>query len=786
MDTLYNIKWSLKQLKKYPLQSIINIFGLAIGLTIFMLIALYINYHYTVDKFHDKINNLYRIENSGSAITPATYTPFLKQEINGINAISRIAFHEGYVNYKNSTGSKTQTIKTFVYANKDFLDIFSYPVIQGNIDDVANTPKAILLTKSIAEKLFNNENPINKTVSYSCSYQDDITMYIVKGIIDDIPENSSLQFDAVTFDTPDIKIAENPDIANNWNYSMCETVLELTPDVSIEEIEKKIEVAITKKIIDLGVRDKNYKANLSLLPYKDIYFSKNSDLHEKKGNKKYIYIFLTVAIFVLIIACINYVNITTSLIASRLKSFGILKISGAGKNNITKLVLVDGIVVAFGATILSVVFVEFLLPFFRKLIAINIQIPYSFVLIAGVLVVLPVILGLIAALYPMFYLKRFNLTKVLKGEAIKGKSGGVFRKILIVIQFTISVFLIIGTIIIKNQMNYVQNFDPGYSTKQIIEVSMSPEIKKHYNVFKEKLITNANILGLTRSDFPIDNAGSSNGIKKGRGKENYLQIFSFSVDKDFFSFFDIEFIGGRNFSETDLQLNHVPYIVNKKVANWYGSIDTTLIAKIHEGDIVGVVNNFNVKNLHQGIQPAIFRLEPLQTYMFYIKINAKNYRSAISYIDKIWNEMSPNYPFEYKFMDDTFEKTYRTEIQFGKLFLIFSFISIFIACIGLFAMSSFIALKRTKEIGIRKSHGASIPQIILLLSKDLSIWVLIANIIAIPVAYYYMKNWLNTFAYKTELSWWIFVVAILMSLVIALTTIFYHTIKTARKNPIES
>ncbi len=389
-----------------------------------------------------------------------------------------------------------------------------------------------------------------------------------------------------------------------------------------------------------------------------------------------------------------------------------------------------------------------------------------------------------AGLYPSIYLSNFKLTDVVKGEITKGKSGAIFRKVLTILQFTISVFLIIGTIVVKKQLTFINNFDPGFDTEQIVYAPLNATIKKHFDVFKGKVLQNRNVSGITRTNSFITKAGSWTTITDGPDRQ--IDGYYFGVDEDFFKFFNIDFIKGRDFTENDLLRETAPYIVNREMANWYGSVDTALTKKINQGDIIGVVENIQVTDLQSKPGPTVFQIEPKYAYLMYIKINATNYKETIQHIENVWSEIAPEYPLDLVFLNDSFERIYRSEIQFGKVFMIFAIISIFLACLGLFALASFMSLKRTKEIGIRKALGSSTRSITLLLSKELTQWVLIANIIAAPLAYFAMNKWLNSFAYKTTLSWWIFAVAIIISLVIALSTIFYHTITTARKNPVDS
>src|SRR6056297_152782 len=781
MKILYNIKWSFKQFRKYPLQSFINVFGLAIGLTVFMLISLYIYNQKNVDQFHENADKIYRLENGFAGITPATYLDFYKEKIPEIKYATRVSSKSGLIHYQpeNSSVINKGFNADIILADKDFLKMFTYPLIQGNIDDIYSNTSSIILSKTLAQKLFGDKNPINEVITYDSNNE-----LIVKGVIEDVPKNSSLQFDAIVpIDYYKI-LNNNPDYFSNWYQWMYETYFLFEEGVDIHDVKKKFDDELTAYYAESQSRNKTYEANQTLRPYSGIYYCKESDLHRLHGNKNHVIIFGIIAIFVLIIASINYINISTALASSRFKALGIKKVAGATRKDIIQLILFEGVVIAFFAVSLSVLITEFTIPYFRDLASLDIQIPYSFPLIFSVFVFFPLILGLLAGLYPSFYLSNFNLTEVVKGETTKGKSGAIFRKVLTILQFTISVFLIIGTIVVKKQLNYINSFDPGFETEQITYTTMNAEVKKHFDVFKDKILQNANVLGVTRANTLITKTGSWTTISD--PPDRAIDGYYFGVDEEFFDFFNINIIAGRDFNPNYLLKETKPYIINKKLAQWYGSVDTSFTKTINQGEIVGVIDNIQVNDLQTKPRPTVFQIAPEYSYLLYIKINAENYKETMDYMNGVWNEIAPKYPFELTFLNDTFERIYRSEIQFGKVFMIFAIISIFLACLGLFALASFMTLKRTKEIGIRKALGSTTKAITLLLSKELTQWVLIANIIAAPLAYLAMNKWLNSFAYKTTLSWWIFAVAIIISLLIALSTIFYHTITTARKNPVDS
>lgn len=777
----YYLKWSLKQIRNYPIQSIINILGLSLGLTVFALITLYVWHQNQMDKFHPNLENIYRLENNFQGITPATYLDLYEPIVPEIKKGCRWGRSGGLLHYQpqNEESIRQGSYITTFLTDSSFFSIFNYPLIRGKLSQVFASEKTIILTESTAQKIFGDTDPMNKMVTYDGDHQ-----LTVKAIMKDPSVFSSIQFDAIIpFNFFNI-MYNDPNYTENWYKWMYETHFLLADNSDPKVVKAKIDSILNERYMkEYNLSRDDVNANQKLRPYQDIYFSETGD-HHAHGKKSHITIFSIIAIFVLLIACINYINISTALASTRFKTLGIKKINGATRRHLIISVLSEGIFIAFLSVVLSVLFIEFSLPWFRDLTGLELSIPYSPLLIVFIFILVPFLLGLIASIYPSCYITSFNLTQVLKGEYTKGKKGTIFRKVLTILQFSISVFLIIGTLVVRKQLNYINHFDPGYQTDQIAHSDLNPSIQKHFGAFESRLLDNPDILDITRSSSHINNSNNVTTIND--GEEKSITVPYISVDENFFPFFDIDVIWGRSFNESDLLKTDRPYIINEKMAKWFGGIDTLHTKNIYENEIIGVVENIQVGTLHQNLQPITFAISTDYSRIIYFKINAEKYQETLKYIENVWNSIAPEFPFEYKFLNDDFELLYKFELQFSRVFTIFAVLSIFIACLGLFALASFISLQRTREIGIRKAHGASTLSITLLLSKELTLWVLLANIIAIPVSWYYMDKWLNSFAHKTTFSVWIFIAAIFISLVIALSTILYHTIQTALKNPADS
>ncbi len=782
MKIAYYFKWAFKQIRISTLQFFINILGLSIGFTVIALIFLYVNHQKNFDNFHSKIDRIYRLEDGFGGITPAPYLPFVLESISEIESGCRFGNLKVLVHYQpeNEVDIRKGVYTRTLMADSSFCRIFNYPLLRGNLKDAINNPNSILITESQSKLIFGNEDPMNKIVTFDGDQE-----LIVKGILKDLPHNSSIKFNAIVLFDFYKTYYHNPDFLEAWYRWNYETFILINKEVSPDVVKARIDSLNVQRYINVyDVKPEEAESDITLRSYSNIYISDMTMDRHLHGNKKQILIFSIIALFVLVIACINYINISVSMASKRFMTFGINKLSGATRRNLIQLILTESIFISFISVIISVLFVEFSLPFFRKLIDLEIQIPYSVSLIFVVFIGVPIILGFIAGIAPSIYVSRLNIIQILKGEIVKGKSNAIFRKALIIIQFSISVFLIAGTLLVKKQLDFITSFDPGYEMKQIMYSPINNLISDHFDVFKSRVTENPDILDVTRCNSVLTQHGTVWTVNDGEGKS--ITVPDIVVDENFFNFFGIDIISGRGFIADDILRNERLIITNESLAKWYGGIDTVYSKRIYDYEIVGVAKDIQIQSLHELSTPATYSYSPKSTYYVYLKIRSKNYQKAIDHISKVWNDIAPQFPFIYDFLEDDFKYLYKSEIQFGKVFFIFGVLSIFIACLGLFAMSSFIAIKRTKEIGIRKSHGATIRQIILLLSKEFVGLIIISNIIAIPVSWFYMNNWLNRFAYKTDLSIWIYSVAAIISLIIAFSTILYHTVLIARKNPVDS
>jgi putative ABC transport system permease protein len=773
MKIAYYLKWSLKQFRKYPLQTAINVLGLAVGVTVFSFIMIFVNHQISVDQFHEKVDRIYRIENGFGGITPATYSPALKDKIPEVSAVGRFRTYGDILQYtpENYNGVKQGIRVSVGYLDESIFDIFSYSLLRGDIADLYNMEGAIFLSESLAHKLFGEEDPLHKII-----HSEDGERYVVKGIMADLPETTSISFSAmVAFEHLKVKF-HDPNLFDSWGRWMYETYVLSAPDASSNVVKEKIDGVLEEASANKGVY------NVQLKPYGDIYLTQVMDFH-RHGNQKHVLIFSLVGIFVILIALINYVNINTALAATRFKALGIKKIVGAKRADLVRLILFESIVVAFISVVLALLLIEFFTPMFQDFTNIEATLPYSFGFLPVAFIVVPLLLGSLAGFFPAVYLSDFKLLDVLKGKTESGRAANRFRSILTVVQFVIAVFLITGTLLVQKQLRFVNQFDPGYTIEQVGYLFAPNEISNNYDSFKQQLLNQSGVKAVSRCNNVIVNSGNFATVEK---EERKREVYYYAVDEDFTDLFGVELLKGRLFRASDMQKDDRPVLITRELAHWYGGIDSALTQEVLDHKVIGVVENMQTQNLHQKSNPVVMHLTPAgrQSSLVYIKMDARNYKETLTKIEDVCHDFVPALPFEFHFLQDSFEDIYRADIRFGQVFLIFSIVAICLACLGLFALISFVSLKRTKEIGVRKSLGSSTLSIVWMLSVDFGKWVLLANLIALPAAYFFLSSWLASFEYSTTLSWWIFGAAAFISLLIALATIFYHTLRIARQNPV--
>ena len=769
---------AFRNLKKYKVFSFINIAGLSISLAVILLIAVYAQMELSMDKFHSNYSRIIKI---GKGTIPAPIADIIKLNLPEIKKVTRVdSFSSTSVTIKYD--NKVLTVKNLIYSEPDFFDIFSFKALEGNIKALSD-PMTIVLTRTEAKRIFGNTSPIGKVVKMDNQF--DLT---IQAVIEDIPQNSSIQFGGIiSFSSLKAKAGKymDPYSWSQWNY---QTYALFPPNFNKNDIAKKI-TSLLKNNIPKTTLD----LNIDLIPFKDIYY--NDEIaggFQSHGSIAKNIALISIAILILLIAVINYMNLSTARASMRTKEIGVRKTVGASKMVLIFQFLSESIVLSIISIIFAIIIALILIPLFNELLNTHLTLfPNKVILRCIILISGAVILGILAGLYPAFYLTSFKPDVILKGivKQIKGKA--LLRKGLIVFQFSVAVIIIVSSVVIYSQMNYVKNKPLGFEKENIIYFPVNMEIYVKKDLFQSKLLEHSAVADFAYSLGVPGNMFMSWGTNmKYEGKDYHIMYTAVPISSDFMRLMKMKLVEGRGFIDKDTN-DYLNVIVNEAFVKAYG-MKNPLNAKVmfdKGGKVVGVVKNFNYKTLHSDIEPLAFINIPEYFSCGLIKLKSSKYvdiKGVINHLEATWKEISPDFPFEYNFLDESLSNQYKTEERFEKAFILFSLMAIFIACLGLFGLSTFTTEQRIKEIGIRKILGASISNITIMLSKQFIMLVLISNIIAWPVAYYLMGKWLQDFAYSININWWVFVLSGGLALIIALATISVNAIKAAIANPIEA
>ena len=778
--------------------SLINILGLAIGLAAFLLITIFVRYELSFDGMHKK--NIYRLDEVQSfegMVAPQNVALSMYPMASTLNAefpeITKATHIYGFEKYSFNNGEKKIYLPKIFMADSSFLQVFDFPLVHGDRATALTEPTSLLLTEESAAKIFGKENPIGKTIVH---YGGDTVTFKVTGILKNIPKNSHLQFDGIA----SFKNIEDPEWLNGWGGNWVNTYLELAPNTNIAALESKFPAYLRKHKGEEGV--KNYKLFLQSL--KTVHAGSVNVTHDynnfQKFDSRYTYIFSILAILVLVIACINFINLSTALSSSRAKEVGIRKSVGAFRLQVAGQFIGESILVSLFALVVALGIIYLSLPFLRHLTERDLQLPLSsqpimFLFLIG----LAIAVGFLSGLYPAAFLSGFNPSRVLKGliENVGGRP--TMRNTLVIGQFSAAIILIIGTLLATQQLIFMQRQPTGFNREQVVIIPLSRVANQKYDALKQELLKNTAITGVTGSGQRLgNNFHQSNARFKSDSGMRELTTSQVLVDLNYLSFYNIQLLEGRNFSEGRGD-NGRGYIINESMAKELlkdkpGTPLRSLIGKSYAmgwedslGTIIGIAKDFNFNSLHHKIETLTMEVKKEWGYSeMSVRIDGNHAQQALNYISNVWSKMVPDLFFDYTFLDDHFAKLYQSDKQVSVVMSILAGLAIFIACLGLFGLATFTAQRRTKEIGIRKVVGASVFQITALLSKDFLKLVLVSFIIAVPVAWIGMSKWLEDFAYRINISVWVFVVAGICAIAIALLTISFQSIKAALANPVKS
>ena len=777
-------KTAWRNLMKHKTFSFIKVFSLAVGLVAAIFIFLWVMDEMSFDKFHANAKNIYcvmtnykypdgRIETYPA--TSALLKDAIRNEIPEVDKIALLSMETDALVRYNGNSFNEQGF----YADSSLFSIFSFPLLKGNSNNPLPDNASIVISEKLAKKLFGNINVSGKSVEMDETHQ-----FTVTGVFADVPQNSTLQFDFVL--PLDLFVKENP-WTQHWKSGGTRTMVTFKPGVSLDNANAKIAGLIKKNCNDCTT-------SAFLYPYtKQRLYNEFENGKAVGGRIEQLRLFSIVAIIILIMACINFMNLATAQSATRSREISVRKIIGAKRSGLITHFTLESLLLSFIGLLFALVAVQLLLPFFNGITEKSVRLDFTNpVFVTGVFVI-TVICGLLAGCYPAFLLSSFKPVVALKGDTSASLSGSTFRKVLTVVQFVTSIILITGSIIIYKQIRFISNKNLGFKKENVILLNRNDNLDKNYTAFKNDLLQTPSVknIGFGGSNIFTVPITTTDPVWEGKPANSSINFKVFRCDEGFIPTINIELLAGRNFSGVNNQ-DSANYIINEKAMEVMGLTPGNVIGADFEmwngrGKIVGLTNDFNNDNLHRGIEPLIFLYSKNTGFNYYIRIDGNApVNTTLASIESTFKKYSPAYPFEYSFLDEVFAKEYRTETIIGKLSLIFTAIAILISCLGLFGLAAYSAIKRTKEIGVRKVLGASVSDIVALLSKDFIMLVVIAFVIAAPVAYFIMHRWLQDFAYRTNISLLIFIAAGLLAVMIALATISFQAIKAAIANPVKS
>ena len=765
-------------MKRHPGYSFINIFGLAIGMTCTILILLWVQDELSYDRFLPDADRLYRVIDEEKysvgevpffSMNPSALAHTLIDEYPEIKNAARLrTVKNSFVSY----GQKRFTEDNLNFVDPSFLNMFSVSFIKGNSKTALSGVSSVVLTQKAAEKYFGKENPMGRTIRVDNSRD-----FMVTGIIKEFPHNSHLKI-GFLFPFDAIKYFGYSD--EGWDSFAHTTYVLLAKGADYREVSEKLKYTITRHLPDANI-------TISLQPVPDIH------LYSQKiwgiggtGDITQVYIFSIIAVLILLLACINFINLATARAGSRAKEVGMRKVIGARRKEIIYQFFLESVIYSFSAFIISIILIFDLLNVFNSISGKELSFGFSndlnIILLTAFVAILT---GIISGSYPALILSRFHPAKVLKGSTGLGPGNKNFRKPLVIFQFSLTVILIIGTVVVNRQLHFLENKNLGFNKDQVLTIVLHGRLPQKLDIIKERLKVNGDVTDLSGVSYPPSGILSSTKVDEWDERKSGSEFLSYllSADYDFAKTMQIEMVQGRYFELKSDTANGC--IINQAAAKAM-DMKSPVGKKILGLKILGVMKDFNFTSLHSEIAPLIIYYDPSEIKQLLVRIKPGDISGTISSLESEWNKIAPGYPFDYSFLDDQIDNLYKSDVRIGYVINIFSFLALFIACLGMFGLASYTAERRTKEVGVRKVLGAKVSGIIILLSKEFIKYVILANVIAWPVAYFFLSKWLQNFAYRIELSWWMFVLSGGIALLIAVITVVFQAIKAAVANPVRS
>ncbi len=801
------LKIAWRSLKKQPFFTFLNTFGLAVGMAGGLLISLYIYDELSFDKMFPDANRIYRINadirfggsDMKSAEVSAPMAAAMQKDFSQIETTTRIRNRGSLLLRKSGTESNTRE-SNVAFVDSTFFRMFGLDMLAGDVKTALTEPNTLVLTKTAAEKHFGVQQALGQKMLLNNS-----DTYTITGVINDLPANSFLRDHSVFMAMAGFDDAQQM-LWTSHNYF---TFIKLLPEADIADLQEPLESMIDSYIMPYvqgfypGITKEGFIAsgnylNYTTIPLTDIHLYSDRDVELSANSSiQNVYILFFIGLFLIVLASVNFMNLSTAHSLKRAKEVGIRKTLGSNKAELVRQFLTESGLIAFISLLFSVIITIIALPFFNQLSGKSVSIPFTNPFFWLILLLATLLLGLFAGSYPAFFMSRFVAAKVLQGSGQSSIGGGRIRNSLVVFQFAISVFLIVATLVVFQQLQYIQGKDLGYAKDRVLILEDVSAAGDQVQIFKEEVQQLAQVSSATLTGYlptPSFRSNSSYFKEGASEQENALQMQEWRVDHEYLSTLDIQLVAGRNF-DRGFATDSTAVLLNESAVDLLGvSPDEALGMRISDqlGEenpifltVIGVVENFHYESLRENIGPLNLTLGAFPGSMA-VKVNTGDLTSTLSQIEGIWNNVAPGQLFNYRFMEDAFNTTYEAEQKLGRIFMVFTTLSILIACLGLFGLAAFNAQKRTKEIGVRKVLGASVGQITFRLTTDFLKMVGIAILISLPIGWYAMNKWLEDFSYRIEIPWWILVMAAVLATAIAIITVSYQSIKAAVVNPVKS
>ena len=789
------LKVALRTLKKQKGYTFINVFGLAAGLAVCIVIALFVRHELSYDRFHPDADQIYRVvAHEQSLPTASPLAPALAQEFSDVAHAVRVSPRYGEVLL--TQGNESRYESRFYFVDSTFFDVFGYELLAGDPQTALVQPFSVVLTESMAARYFGQQNPIGETLSIKGSW--DPHDYKVTGVVADPPSNTHFKFNFLSSYTTRRQVEPRPEHMDSWYYIGDLTYLKLIDSADIEDLSAQMPAFYLRHHSDrhAGKDESEFPNAYTFQSIASIHFGSHLQREfEANSDIRYVYVFSTVALLILLIACINFVNLTTARSAGRAREVGLRKVAGADRKQLVHQHLMESGLLTFAALLLALPMVLILLPVTNEIIGTNLTLdgqgvwqPFLAILIGGILI------SVLAGLYPAFYLTRVEPTQVLKGLVGRQATNTWFHNGLVTVQFVVSAVLIVGAFGIQKQLDFLQDKRLGLNPEQVILIATHNALGRQFEPFKTSILNYPGIVDVTAVGSPLparEEELTRHWLERPSMEERPPSSAGISVGQDFLKTMEIPLLSGRNFFPEDFVrgLEFTPVIVNEAAVKEFGWEEP--VGEMFEccfnpkPKVVGVMQDFHYQSLREEIGPLTI-MPTWWSRNVLVRVQTSDLQQTLANIEKEWQVAAPGYPFEFTFMDAQFEQVYGSEERLARIFMLFSGLAVFIACLGLFGLAAHGTERRTREIGVRKVLGATASNIVVMLTKDLTRLVLLATVIATPIAFIIMERWLEAFAYRITLSPGIFMLTAGLALFIAIFAVSFQAIKAAHRNPVDS